>query len=233
MHSKNTDSDRGIIYATGDIVLVVFAAFGKSRFLEVVIFDIERNWAYAMQLKLEIGDELRSRKKFHMKQKLRKAAKYSRHLEHLTKTCDQVNTTTKFEAQAYSAFIRGALYVEFRMWRKALEKIYEKLSSFVKDQELIDLYTSRCREVQNTLRLSEEELDLDFNKLANEFEKEKQAESKPAAEDSTKELLKQLHEDWRKVDISKLKSLKASVSSLPPLQPMPCKPMFFDLAINI
>lgn len=227
------------------------------RFVEILIFEVERHWAYAMQLKLEVGDDVLSRKKFHMRQKLRRAVKCAGKLATLAKGCGSVSVVTRLEAQAYSAFIRATLAVEFKKWRKALElcrtvkKIYEKLSTSVKDQELVDLYASRCREVQNTLRLceyncsddvspadagkvalaNEDELDLDFNKL-NVLAEEKQMEIKSSAEEATKHLLKQLETDWKAVDLSKLKALKPNVSMLPPLQSMPCKPMFFDLALN-
>jgi hypothetical protein len=44
---------------------------------------MERNWAYAMQYKFESIDEPLSRKKFTMRQKLRKAAKWANFLESL------------------------------------------------------------------------------------------------------------------------------------------------------
>lgn len=58
--------------------------------MELLIFNTERHWAYAMQLKLEIDGEKLSRKKFHMRQKLRRAVKSVIHLEQLTKQCDNV-----------------------------------------------------------------------------------------------------------------------------------------------
>ncbi|KAI1702884.1 RNA-binding signal recognition particle 68 domain-containing protein [Ditylenchus destructor] len=227
------------------------------RFAEILIFEVERHWAYAMQLKLEVGDDMLSRKKFHMRQKLRRAVKSARKLETLAKNCESVTVVTRLEVQAYSAFIRAILDVELKQWRKAMElcrtvkKIYEKLSTSVKDQEIVDLYASRCREVQNTLRLceynctdeasaddagnvsiaGEDELDLDFNKL-NVLAEEKLTEIKSNADEATKHLLKQLEGDWKSVDLTKLKALKPNISSLPHLQPMPCKPMFFDLARN-
>jgi len=131
----------------------------------------------------------------------------------------------------------------------------------VKDQELVELYLSRCREVQNPLRLCEynyqqeassapsttaasvqmlggEELDLDFNTLAIELDKAKgvnMMEEDLSTEQTARALLEQMKRDWRSVDLQKLKSLKPSAAllrSLRPLQPMPCKPMFFDLAIH-
>ncbi|KAI1719031.1 RNA-binding signal recognition particle 68 domain-containing protein [Ditylenchus destructor] len=227
------------------------------RFAEILIFEVERHWAYAMQLKLELGNDILSRKKFHMRQKLRRAGKSARNLETMAKSCESVTVVTRLEVQAYSAFILATLAVEFKLWRKAMElcrtvkKIYEKLSTSIKDQELVDLYATRCREVQNTLRLCEyncsdevspddagkvpiaveDELDLDFNKL-NVLAEEKQTEIKSNADEAAKHLLKQLEADWKSVDLTKLKALKPNISSLPLLQPMPCKPMFFDLAIN-
>uniref|UniRef100_A0A914CJ56 Signal recognition particle subunit SRP68 n=1 Tax=Acrobeloides nanus TaxID=290746 RepID=A0A914CJ56_9BILA len=132
-----------------------------ERHLEILIFDTERNWAYAMQLKYEAGEDALSRKKFHMRQKLRKAIKHSNLLETLSKQSLRTDMTTKLEAQAYNAFIKAAFCLEMKEWPSALElyrtvkMIYEKLSKAVKDQDLIEIYTARCREVQNTLKLCE------------------------------------------------------------------------------
>ena len=43
----------------------------------------ERDWAYAMQLLQEIGEDTRSRKKFHARQKLRRAVMWADKLRQL------------------------------------------------------------------------------------------------------------------------------------------------------
>jgi hypothetical protein len=49
----------------------------------MVVFELERNWAFAMECKFELIDQPLSRKKFVMRQKLRKAAKWADFLESL------------------------------------------------------------------------------------------------------------------------------------------------------
>ena len=51
----------------------------------MVVFELERNWAFAMECKFESIDQPLSRKKFVMRQKLRKAAKWADFLESLLK----------------------------------------------------------------------------------------------------------------------------------------------------
>lgn len=48
-------------------------------------------------------------------------------------------------------------------------------------------------------------------------------------------LIDQLQTDWRCVDPAKLKNMTLSsalLENLPNMQPMPCKPMFFDISQN-
>ena len=59
------------------------------RYLEICIFEIERNWAFYKQLKLE-HDQKKSRKIFHARQKLRRAVKCSKELQTMLSQNDQV-----------------------------------------------------------------------------------------------------------------------------------------------
>lgn len=70
--------------------LSVEHTFSIFRFLEIVIFEIERHWAYSMHLKIDMGDNVVDRQKFHMRQKLRRAAKCSNILLGLVKQCESV-----------------------------------------------------------------------------------------------------------------------------------------------
>lgn len=62
------------------------------RYLQIAVFDAERNWSYAMQLKQESGEDTHSRKRFHMIGKLRKAVKHTSILETVTRNCERVIT---------------------------------------------------------------------------------------------------------------------------------------------
>ena len=62
--------------------------FLSSRSLHILLFDAERAWAYAMQLKEETVND--PRKRDHMVRRMKKAADLASELEELSKTfCDQ------------------------------------------------------------------------------------------------------------------------------------------------
>ncbi|KHN74092.1 Signal recognition particle subunit SRP68 [Toxocara canis] len=69
---------------------IVFDVVSEERYLQVAVFDAERNWSYAMQLKQEAGEDVHSRKRFHMANKLRKAVRHTSNLEAIVKMCDRV-----------------------------------------------------------------------------------------------------------------------------------------------
>lgn len=80
----------------------------------------ERSWGYAMQLRQEANTE--PRKKFHLIQRLRKAAAFALNLQQLCESgvCD---ARTKLEAQAYVAWIQGSLNFELQLWKPAMENL--------------------------------------------------------------------------------------------------------------
>ncbi|VDN02403.1 unnamed protein product [Thelazia callipaeda] len=145
--------------STQFIVINKVTAF--VRYLQIAVFDAERNWSYAMQLKQEAGEDIHSRKRFHMIAKLRRAVKHSSNLESVTKSCDRVDAVTKLESQAYSSWMNGCLHFELKKWKGALEyfrtakKIYENLAAVVALSDLMELYKARCREIQPQMRYCE------------------------------------------------------------------------------
>ncbi len=60
------------------------------RYLQIPLFDAERCWAFAVQLKQEMDVDQRSRKKFHMLSKLRKALKHATLLDSLIRRTEKV-----------------------------------------------------------------------------------------------------------------------------------------------
>lgn len=63
----------------------------------MVVFELERNWAFAMECKFELIDQPLSRKKFVMRQKLRKAAKWADFLESLLEGNSLVGQKKSFD----------------------------------------------------------------------------------------------------------------------------------------
>jgi signal recognition particle subunit SRP68 len=86
--------------------------------LYIPLFQAERSWAYAMELKQLANDE--PRKKFHLINRLRKAAKFASDLEKISQSikCD---ARTKLEAQGYSNWMNGQLYFELQKWNESLK----------------------------------------------------------------------------------------------------------------
>jgi hypothetical protein len=211
----------------------------NARFFEILIFEVERAWAYAMQLKYESNDDELSRKKFHKMNKLRRALEHAVHLEQIAKNHPRVDSTTKLEIQAYCDYIGATYGVEAKQWKTAEElykkvcAIYGKLIDVVDSQELCDLYSARCKEVQPLLKLcahfvtenidesESKKMKMDFEQtqgLNLEFDDLKLGtKDKAAAKKDTSEAME--------VDT-------AEPAELPRLDPMPCKPVFFDLALN-
>lgn len=146
---------------------IVFDVVSEERYLQVAVFDAERDWSYAMQLKQEAGEDAHSRKRFHMISRLRKAVKHASNLESIVRICDRADAATKLEAQAYKAWMTGCLYFELKQWKSALEflktakTIYKKLAGVVKLPDLICLYEARCREIQPQIRYCEFNCGLD------------------------------------------------------------------------
>ncbi|KAF6767914.1 hypothetical protein AHF37_05170, partial [Paragonimus kellicotti] len=89
------------------------------RFIVLKVFEIERSWAYAMQLKSESNTE--PRKRFQMISRLRKAVLRGIQLSELIGELTSLDAVTKLELQAYVQWIHGILSFELQDWPKAKE----------------------------------------------------------------------------------------------------------------
>ncbi|KAL3877845.1 hypothetical protein ACJMK2_035489 [Sinanodonta woodiana] len=124
------------------------------RYLHLILFEAERAWGFAMQLKTEANTE--PRKKFHMISRLRKAAQHASELHNLCES-DRCDAQTKLESQAYLAFIKGSVAFELENWKIAIESysnaktIYEKLASAF-TEDLQSLYLQRVSEIEPNIR---------------------------------------------------------------------------------
>lgn len=85
----------------------------EARHLILAVFEIERSWAFAMQLKAEANSE--PRKRFHMISRLRKAAKRAQVLSDLIAAVPACGAQTKLEITAYIQWIYGILYFELQV----------------------------------------------------------------------------------------------------------------------
>ncbi|KAI1298295.1 signal recognition particle subunit srp68 [Mortierella claussenii] len=106
-----------------------------EKFLHLLLFQAERAWGYAMEIKalsVALDD---TRKQSHYMNRLKKAAKTAQQLEDICSTkTGLVDVRTTLDAQAYAALMSGYVLFEAQQWQGALEKfsaaraIYDKLS---------------------------------------------------------------------------------------------------------
>jgi signal recognition particle subunit SRP68 len=126
-----------------------------SKFLLLPLFQAERAWAYAMQLKQEANTE--PRKKFHLLNRLRKAIKFANELDKLAQlnVCD---ARTKLEVQGYTSLINGQYFFEKEEWEKSLshynvaKRIYEKLSAALAGDDSQIYYSQKVDEIVPNIR---------------------------------------------------------------------------------
>lgn len=114
-----------------------------EKLLELPLLQAERYWAYAMQLKEESMQD--PRKKFSLRNKLRKAATHSVAFEQLVESCGRCDARTQLEVQGYSAWLQGTVLFELAEWTQQWDApvaffnkaiaIYSKLSEAVGDEE--------------------------------------------------------------------------------------------------
>jgi len=124
--------------------------------LLVPLFQAERAWAYAMQLKQESNTD--PRKKFHLINRLRKAVKQAGDLEKLCCASSKCDARTKLETQAYSYIMVGQFHFETQKWVESLssfslaKKIYESLSVTLQGDEAQVFYAQKVDEIIPNIR---------------------------------------------------------------------------------
>jgi signal recognition particle subunit SRP68 len=89
-----------------------------GKLLLIPLFQSERAWAYAMQLKQEANTE--PRKKFRLVNRLKKCVKFASELEKLSES-EKCDARTKLEAQGYSSLISGQFFFETQKWNESLK----------------------------------------------------------------------------------------------------------------
>ncbi|KAI7837680.1 hypothetical protein COHA_008473 [Chlorella ohadii] len=103
------------------------------RHLHIPLVQAERAWAYAMDLKGQLEQQMEAQKRQHLIRRLAKAVRHAAELVQLTAArCD---ARTQLEAEAYSLWMAGSLLLEKESdWEGALarflraRKLFEELS---------------------------------------------------------------------------------------------------------
>lgn len=91
------------------------------RYLHVPLFNTERAWAYAMELKQDLERKVEPRKRGHLIRRLAKACAFAAELLRLVQQC--CDSRSALEAEAYLAMMQGTwLMQKETSWEKALAK---------------------------------------------------------------------------------------------------------------
>jgi len=209
------------------------------RFLEMVLLCVERAWAQSLSLK-EVDPYTYPRAKHHAASRLRKAIKWSQQLVILcTARGDQ---RTILESESYSSWLYANELLEHEEWNVALENllkaknIYTELSkSKISDQQR-SLYIERLNEIEPSIRyckfnISQEGgLDLEHvMKLKLEADGIITRELTRSYDDF---LLNHLDEYVSFIDNDAEDMGKKLILFPPVLEPISCKPLLLDLALE-
>ncbi|KAI9255824.1 hypothetical protein BDA99DRAFT_151260 [Phascolomyces articulosus] len=141
-----------------------------ARYLHLFVFEVERAWAYAMDLNQELSAD--SRKRHHTRKKLKRA---THHAEALYQLCEQqdVEDRSKLEVKAYAAAMRGHLYFELQQWQNALNQfvaartIYEHFASLSTTTQHEALCYSAIDDIDPSIRICAYNLRLNETSMAN------------------------------------------------------------------
>ncbi|KAF7730401.1 signal recognition particle subunit srp68 [Apophysomyces ossiformis] len=123
------------------------------------IYDVERDWAYAMELKQESANTVNLRKKHHLIKRLKRAYQRSEAFYAICKN-QQVDGRSILDAKAYSSTLKGYLNVEQEKWQNALEGfitariIYERFATTSSSAHAEALYYSAVDEIDPNIRFS-------------------------------------------------------------------------------
>jgi signal recognition particle subunit SRP68 len=126
-----------------------------ARFLSLILFDAERAWAYAMELKEASEDAPRKRQ--HMVRRFRVAVKHASLLERVCGENDTADERTHLEAEAYRCWLQANLSLELEEWEGALgnfvraRTIYAELAT-VGSPEHQEVYQQRVAEIEPSVR---------------------------------------------------------------------------------
>jgi signal recognition particle subunit SRP68 len=107
-----------------------------NRYILLLLFNAERSWSYAMQLRQHISSNPSSIGKRHLLTRLRKAVKWSERLESIVNSVGDVKST--LEAQAYKAVMQGNLDLECQQWEAARDSFLNAQAVYCKLENVVD-----------------------------------------------------------------------------------------------
>uniref|UniRef100_K3XAM4 Signal recognition particle subunit SRP68 n=1 Tax=Globisporangium ultimum (strain ATCC 200006 / CBS 805.95 / DAOM BR144) TaxID=431595 RepID=K3XAM4_GLOUD len=190
----------------------------EARHLYLPLYNAERAWSYAMQLKeddnldkAEHGEDANTRIKFHLTGRLRKASDWSQRLA--TICAAKADARTSLEAEAYAAYMAGNLAFHREEHVVALDKfatarrIYSDLSQ-VGTPSQKELFRTLMEELEPFIRFSEHRLSIQ-GKLKKSILSESSSSDWSTSGDSASNSLLQ-----SKIDLVLLEARKQKVVNL-------------------
>ncbi|KAF1798711.1 hypothetical protein FB192DRAFT_1430019 [Mucor lusitanicus] len=139
--------------------------FNDARYLHLGVYETERAWAFAMELKQESANSMETRQRHHLVKRLKRA---SQHAEALYKLCQEqtVDIRTVLDVKAYAALMKGYLYFEQQQWQEAMNQfvesrtVYEKFAKANSTAEQEALCYSAIDEIDPNIRFCAYKLQL-------------------------------------------------------------------------
>ncbi|CAO3698053.1 unnamed protein product [Rhizopus microsporus] len=131
--------------------------FHDNRYLQLYVYETERAWAYAMELKQESANSMETRQRHHLVKRLKRAAQHASFLYDL---CEQqtVDSKTVFDVKAYAALMKGYLLFEQQQWKGAIDQfvearaIYELFAQYNSNAQQEALYYAAIDEIDPNIR---------------------------------------------------------------------------------
>ncbi|KAI9358479.1 hypothetical protein BD770DRAFT_410284 [Pilaira anomala] len=101
------------------------------RYLHLYVYESERAWSFAMELKQESANSMDTRQRHHVVKRLKKASQYAQQLYTLCEN-QTVEIRTVLDAKAYATLMKGYLLLEQQNWQEALYKLVESRTIYEK-----------------------------------------------------------------------------------------------------
>ncbi|KAL7319269.1 signal recognition particle subunit srp68 [Mucor circinelloides] len=139
--------------------------FNDARYLHLGVYETERAWAFAMELKQESANSMETRHRHHLVKRLKRA---SQHAEALYTLCQEqtVDIRTVLDVKAYASLMKGYLYFEQQQWQEAMNQfvesrtVYEKFAKTNSTAEQEALCYSAIDEIDPNIRFCAYKLQL-------------------------------------------------------------------------
>mmetsp|Transcript_21376 Transcript_21376/g.24842 ORF Transcript_21376/g.24842 Transcript_21376/m.24842 type:complete len:635 (-) Transcript_21376:177-2081(-) len=135
------------------------------RILHVVLYNAERNWAYAQSLKQEFSNtgSKNTRLLQHVKRKLLKAQHWSKLLEKIAQ--QHAEKKSALEAVAYAEYMNGCYQFEIENWKVALQSFSNGRNIFSELAKISDslqkmIYEEKIEQLEQSIRYCNHKLGL-------------------------------------------------------------------------